>query len=67
MKHNRILVLATTLLCLLGGILSGEARNPKREFRGAWLHTVYQGQYAQKGTAELQSYLTDQLDKLKAA
>lgn len=41
--------------------------NPKREFRGGWMHTVYQGQYAQKGSHELQEYLKDQLDKLKAA
>jgi uncharacterized lipoprotein YddW (UPF0748 family) len=43
------------------------ALNPKREFRGAWLHTVYQPQYAQKSTLELKKYLADQLDKLHAA
>ena len=43
------------------------AANPKREFRGGWMHTVYQGQYAQKSTPELQEYLIDQLDKLQAA
>lgn len=43
------------------------ALNPKREFRGAWMHTVYQPQYAQKGTSELKTYLADQLDKLQAA
>jgi uncharacterized lipoprotein YddW (UPF0748 family) len=43
------------------------ALNPKREFRGAWMHTVYQPQYAEKGTVELKKYLTDQLDKLQAA
>lgn len=42
------------------------ADNPKREFRGAWLHTIFQKQYKQP-TAELQAYLVDQLDKLQAA
>ena len=41
--------------------------NPKREFRGAWMHTIFQGQYKEKPTAELQAYLIDQLDKLQAA
>ncbi len=43
------------------------AANPKREFRGAWVHTVHQGQYAKMNPAETQAYLRDQLDKLKAA
>lgn len=43
------------------------AGNPKREFRGAWMHTVYQPQYAEKTTARLQKYLVDQLDRLEAA
>ena len=43
------------------------AANPKREFRGAWVHTVHQGQYAKMTTSETQAYLRDQLDKLKAA
>ena len=47
--------------------LSAFAVNPKREFRGAWLHTVNQGQYAAQTTAENQAYLIDQLDKLQAA
>lgn len=43
------------------------ATNPKREFRGAWLHTVHQGQYASQSTSENQKYLCDQLDRLQAA
>ncbi len=41
--------------------------NPKHEFRGAWLHTVHQGQYAKMTTDETKKYLEGQLDKLKAA
>ncbi len=40
---------------------------PHREFRGAWMHTVYQPQYEQKSTEELKRYLIDQLDKLQKA
>lgn len=40
---------------------------PKREFRGAWLHTVFQGQYARQTTAENQAYLRNVLDSLKMA
>ena len=43
------------------------AVNPKHEFRGAWLHTVHQGQYAKMTTEENKAYLRDQLDKLKSA
>ena len=61
----------TKYICLAAAALIAAgpvgAANPKREFRGGWMHTVYQGQYAQKGTFELQEYLKDQLDKLQAA
>ena len=43
------------------------AANPKREFRGAWMHTIFQSQYAKKPTAELQKYLISQLDSLQDA
>ncbi len=45
--------------------LSGE--NPKREFRGAWLHTVYQPQYAANSTERNKQYLRSQLDSLRLA
>lgn len=43
------------------------AGNPKTEFRGAWLHTVHQGQYARQSTAENKAYLIRQLDSLQDA
>ncbi|MFI3239444.1 MAG: family 10 glycosylhydrolase [Bacteroidales bacterium] len=58
------------LLSLIAGGLvftSMVAENPKREFRGAWMHTVFQGQYAKQSTTENKAYLMDQLDKLQAA
>ena len=41
--------------------------SPKREFRGAWLHTVYQEGYRQRTTAQNQQYLRCQLDSLASA
>lgn len=43
------------------------AANPKREFRGAWMHTIGQGQYARMTTDENKAYLRSQLDSLRAA
>lgn len=57
-----------TILCAAALTLPAlKAENPKQEFRGAWLHTVHQGQYAKMTTDETKAYLCDQLDKLKAA
>ena len=65
MKSLLRIAAAAMAVSLMAG--NAFAANPKREFRGAWMHTVYQPQYAEKGTAELQEYLVDQLDKLQAA
>lgn len=59
-----ILLIAAMSLAAFAPVQSA---NPKHEFRGAWLHTVHQGQYAKMTTAETKNYLEDQLDKLKAA
>lgn len=55
-------MLASALLAL-----PANAANPKHEFRGAWMHTVFQGQYHSQSTEQNKAYLRDQLDKLKAA
>lgn len=47
--------------------ICAKAESPKREFRGAWMHTVYQSQYAKQSTDENKAYLRAQLDKLQAA
>ncbi len=57
----------STFLIALVACVSMWAQNPKREFRGAWLHTVFQGQYSKQSTEENKQYLRDQLDKLQAA
>ncbi len=40
---------------------------PKREFRGAWLHTVYQDGYARRTTEQNCRWLIVQLDSLQEA
>lgn len=42
-------------------------QNSKHEFRGAWLHTVWQMQYKKQTSEQNKAYLCRQLDSLKAA
>lgn len=57
------------LVCalLLAATLSAVAQNPKREFRGAWMHTVWQNGYHDRSTDENKEYLRDQLNVLQQA
>ncbi len=58
----------TLVIWLLLCIFTAAAQTPaKREFRGAWLHTVYQDGYLKRGTAANKEYLRAQLDSLQAA
>ena len=52
---------------MLVGSVCAKGQNPKREFRGAWLHTVGQMHYTKRTTAENQAYLISVLDSLQAA
>lgn len=54
-------------LVLSTAMLSSAAENPKREFRGAWMHTVFQEQYHKQDTEENKEYLRQQFDKLQEA
>lgn len=42
-------------------------QNPKREFRGAWIHVIGQSQWARKTTEQQQAYIRDLFSKLEAA
>ncbi|MCM1369995.1 MAG: family 10 glycosylhydrolase [Candidatus Amulumruptor caecigallinarius] len=57
------------IVFLLSVIVSATiyAQNPKREFRGAWLHVIGQSQWQNKTTEQAKAYMRDQLDKLKDA
>lgn len=61
MKAYKILLPVVAALMAL----SAMAGNPKREFRGAWMHIIGQTQYGKMNPAETQAYLVDQLDKLE--
>lgn len=54
-------------MALLCSAIAGFARVPKQEFRGAWLHTIFQGQYRSQTSEQNQQYLIRQLDSLQAA
>lgn len=47
--------------------LSLHAENPKREFRGAWLHVIGQTQWQNKSTEQAKAYIDDQFQKLQDA
>lgn len=56
--YNTMKRLLTALALALGMTATAAASHPatpKREFRGGWMHTVFQGQYLRKGTVELQN------------
>ena len=60
--------IALLLLSLLHIIpASADSQNPKREFRGAWLHVIGQSQWKSKSPQQQREYIVDQLDKLEDA
>ena len=61
MKHFKFL-LFSAIFCVAA--FSQAQDNPKREFRGAWLHVIGQSQWQDKSTAQAQKYIADQLDRL---
>ena len=61
MKRVFLITIFTALLTTI----SYAANQPKREFRGAWLHTVFQDQYKRQSTEANKKYISNQLDLLK--
>ena len=67
MRFLRKAAVAAMALLVASGAM---AANPKREFRGAWLHIIGQSQYQdiqQKGSDRLKEYIADQIDRLHRA
>lgn len=62
----RRLLLLSLLVALLQSWAAKPASSPKRDFRGAWIQTIYQG-YDKRSTDENRAYLTGLLDELQAA
>ena len=56
-----------TLIFTFSILLSALAENPKREFRGAWLHVIGQTQWQKKSPAQQKEYISSQFDLLEAA
>lgn len=65
MNKKVYLIILFILSLLFGHKVSAE--NPKREFRGAWLHVIGQSQWQNKSTQQAKEYIIDQLDKLLSA
>lgn len=57
--------LALGLLILT--VFSVWSQNPKREFRGAWLHVIGQSQWQNKTVAQQKEYIDEQLNLLQEA
>lgn len=58
--------------CLLASLIGNTSLlygmdNPKREFRGAWLHVIGQTQWMNKNTEQQKSYIREQFAKLHDA
>lgn len=57
--------LLALFLLLFFLIPSSAQETPKREFRGAWIQTVYQPQYAEMDSAAMRGYFDAMLDTLQ--
>lgn len=65
MKKLQLLIASAVLATMSLPVIAQQ--QPKLEFRGAWMHTIFQSQYSKQTTDENKKYLCDQLDKLKKA
>lgn len=52
------------LALVLAAGMPAIAQNPKREFRGAWLHVIGQSQWQNKTTAQAKKYIDEQIELL---
>ncbi len=64
MKFPTILFSIIASLISFAAYPSAVQPNPKREFRGAWLHVMGQSQWQNKSTSQAKQYIIDQFDKL---
>lgn len=64
MKFIRSLTIACGMFLGFEGFAQ---EGPKREFRGTWIQTVYQSQYARMDRQMMKAYFDDMLDRLQEA
>lgn len=62
-----VVKIQVAIIILLATLQLHAIENPKREFRGAWLHVIGQTQWQNKSTSQAKAYICDQLDKLQSA
>lgn len=61
MKHTRLLI----LFLILGITTLSAQKSPKREFRGAWIQTVFQSEYAKMTPDEMKADFIRKLNQLQ--
>ena len=61
MKHIRLLI----LFLILGITTLSAQKSPKREFRGAWIQTVFQSEYAKMTPEEMKADFIRKLNQLQ--
>ena len=72
-RYFRFLSIVLTLLFVVScgtskrAVKESHIKNPKHEFRGAWIQTVFQSRYQQMNSDEMKLYLTDMIAKLDDA
>ena len=67
---NNLRRIVSECLCALFAVIGLQAsglHSPKREFRGAWLQTVYQDRFLKNSTENNKEFLRSQLDLLQLA
>ncbi len=65
MKLRIYLLIICWLACVGVAWARQSVEYPKREFRGAWLHTVGQSRYMERDRDAMQRYLSETLDSLQ--
>ncbi len=63
MKFKSFIAACAAVVLAFNVMIAG---SPKREFRGAWMHTVFQDGYKKRSTEENKEWLRNQLDSLRA-
>lgn len=66
-SSSKIYLIVITAILFISSATIVCGANPKREFRGAWMHTVFQDDYRKRSTKENKAFIRQELDKLKSA
>lgn len=64
---KKLINILSLILLFSAVTLADNVENPKREFRGAWLHVIGQSQWQNKTTEQQKAYMIEQIEKLHDA